>query len=112
MAAFAVTPAQLADVERLAWLSHSAKLTYRTWAAPGWAPPARGAEVARWERRLRDRAGSTLIAHEGEHALGAVHLTDARAQRGEGKRSRRELIFPGCSSTRRGGARGSAAVCT
>jgi RimJ/RimL family protein N-acetyltransferase len=85
MAAFAVTPAHLADVERLAWLSHSAKLTYRRWAAPGWAPPDRRAEAARWERRLRDHAGSTLIAHEGEHALGAFHLTDARAQRGEGQ---------------------------
>jgi GNAT superfamily N-acetyltransferase len=85
MAAFTVTPAQLADVERLAWLSHSAKLTYRLWAAPGWAPPARGAEAARWERRLDDPAGSTLLAHEDENALGAVHLTDARTQRGEGQ---------------------------
>ena len=85
IAALAVTPAQLADAERLAWLSHSAKLTYRMWAKPGWAPPAREAEAARWERRLRDRGGSTLIAQEGERALGAVHLTDARRQRGEGQ---------------------------
>jgi GNAT superfamily N-acetyltransferase len=77
--------AQPEDAQRLASLSRAAKLSYREWAHPGWEPPSLAAERARWERRLVDPAGWTLIAFESNAALGTVHFTDARAEGGEGK---------------------------
>jgi GNAT superfamily N-acetyltransferase len=38
-----------------------------------------------WERRLVDPAGWTRIAEDSAAALGTIHLTDARTERGEGK---------------------------
>ena len=76
--------AQPGDAERLASLSRVAKLSYRDWALPGWEPPSLAAEQSRWERRLADLAGWTLIAFDSKGALGTVHFTDARAERGEG----------------------------
>ena len=76
--------AQRGDVERLASLSSAVKLSYRDWAPLGWEPPALAAERARWERRLVDLAGWTIIAFDSKVALGTVHFTDARAERGEG----------------------------
>jgi GNAT superfamily N-acetyltransferase len=77
--------AQPEDAERLASLSRAAKLRYRDWTEPGWEPPSLAAERTRWARRLIDPAGWTLIALDSDTALGAVHFTDARAERGEGK---------------------------
>jgi GNAT superfamily N-acetyltransferase len=77
--------AQPEDAERLASLSRAAKLSYRDWARPGWEPPSFAAERARWERRLVDPAGRTLVASDSGAALGTVHVTDARTRRGEGK---------------------------
>jgi GNAT superfamily N-acetyltransferase len=77
--------AQPQDAERLASLSRAAKLSYRDWAQPGWEPPSLAAERARWERRLVDPVGWTMIAFDSTAALGTVHFTDARAERGEGK---------------------------
>jgi GNAT superfamily N-acetyltransferase len=77
--------AQPEDVERLTSLSRLAKLSYCDWAQPGWEPPSITAERARWERRLVDPAGWTLIASDSKTALGTIHFTDARGERGEGK---------------------------
>jgi GNAT superfamily N-acetyltransferase len=77
--------AQPGDAERLASLSRAAKLTYRAWAPAGWEPPSLAAERARWERRLVDPAGWTMIALDPSAPLGTVHFTDARTERGEGK---------------------------
>jgi ribosomal protein S18 acetylase RimI-like enzyme len=76
--------AQPEDAERLGSLSRAAKLTYGDWAQPGWEPPSLAAERGQWERRLVDPAGWTLIALDANAALGTVHVTDARAERGEG----------------------------
>lgn len=76
--------AQPEDAERLASLSRAAKLSYREWAQPGWEPPSLAAERSRWERRLADPAGWTLIASDARTELGTVHFTNARAERGEG----------------------------
>jgi GNAT superfamily N-acetyltransferase len=72
------------DAERLASLSRAAKLGYADWAQPGWEPPSLTAERGRWERRLVDPAGWTLIAVDSNVAVGTVHFTNARAERGEG----------------------------
>ena len=76
--------AQPRDAERLASLSRAAKLSYRGWAQPGWEPPTLAAERARWERRLVDPAGWTLLASGSDAALGTIHFTDARRQCGKG----------------------------
>jgi GNAT superfamily N-acetyltransferase len=76
--------AQPEDAERLASLSRAAKLSYREWAQAGWEPPSLAAERSRWERRLADPAGWTLIASDASTELGTVHFTNARAERGEG----------------------------
>lgn len=81
----ALVAAQPEDAERLAALSRTAKLTYGDWAQPGWEPPSPAAERGQWERRLADPAGWTLIAFDANAALGTVHVTDARAERGEGR---------------------------
>src|SRR5215210_5938584 len=73
------------DSERLASLSRAAKLTYREWAQPGWRPPSLAAERARWERRLADPGGWTLIASDSAAVIGTVHIVDTRTERGEGK---------------------------
>lgn len=73
------------DADRLALLSRAAKASYREWAEPGWEPPSAATERARWERRLADPAGWTLIAAESDDAHGAIHFTDARTERGEGE---------------------------
>jgi GNAT superfamily N-acetyltransferase len=70
--------------ERLASLSRAAKLSYQDWAPLGWEPPSVAAERARWQRRLVDPTGWTLIAADSVVALGAIHFTDARTERGEG----------------------------
>jgi GNAT superfamily N-acetyltransferase len=77
--------AQATDAERLASLSRAAKLRYHEWAQPGWRPPSLAVERARWERRLADPAGWTLIASDSAAALGTIHFTDARAERGKGE---------------------------
>ena len=77
--------AQPEDADRLASLSRAAKLSYRAWAQPGWKPPSLAAERARWARRFADPAGWTLVASDSNTALGAVHFTDARSERGEGE---------------------------
>jgi RimJ/RimL family protein N-acetyltransferase len=77
--------AQPEDVERLASLSRAAKLSYREWAEPGWRPPSLAVERARWERRLADRTGWTLIASESRAAVGTIHVTEARAESGDGE---------------------------
>lgn len=66
-------------------MSHAAKLSYREWAHAGWTPPSLTAERTRWHRRLGDPAGWTLLASDSLAALGTVHFTDARTQRGEGE---------------------------
>jgi GNAT superfamily N-acetyltransferase len=80
-----LTAAQPKDAERLASLSGAAKLTYRDWAQSDWGPPSLAAERARWERRLVDPAGWTLIAADSSAAVGAVHFTNARTERGDGE---------------------------
>jgi len=77
--------ARVSDAERVASLSRAAKLSYRGWAQPRWEPPPLAAERERWERRLVDPAGWTLIAFDSSAPLGTIHFTDARAERGEGK---------------------------
>ena len=72
------------DAERLALLSRAAKLSYHDWAQVGWVPPSVAAERARWQRRLIDPAGWTLIASDSDVTLGAIHFTGARTERGEG----------------------------
>src|SRR5439155_16637442 len=72
------------DAERLASLSRAAKLSYHDWAQLGWVPPSDAAERARWQRRLIDPAGWTLIASDSDVTLGAIHFTGARTERGEG----------------------------
>ena len=81
----ALVAAQPEDAARLASLSRTAKLTYGDWAHPGWEPPSLAAERGQWERRLVDPAGWTVIALHANAALGTVHVTDARAERGEGR---------------------------
>ena len=76
--------AQSEDAERLASLSRTAKLSYRDWAQPNWEPPSLADEQVRWERRLVDPAGWTLIASDSGAALGTIHFTEARRRRGEG----------------------------
>jgi GNAT superfamily N-acetyltransferase len=73
------------DAERLASLSLVAKLSYGEWAQPWWRPPSLAAERARWNRRLADPAGRTLIASDSSAALGTVHFTDARSELGQGE---------------------------
>ena len=70
--------------ERLASLSRAAKLSYHDWAPPSWEPPSVAAERARWQRRVVDPAGWTRIAADSVVALGVIHFTDARTERGEG----------------------------
>ena len=79
-----VIAAQPEDAKRLGSLSLAAKLSYGNWAPPGWKAPSLATERGRWERRLRDRAGLTLIASDPNAALGTVAFTDARTERGEG----------------------------
>jgi GNAT superfamily N-acetyltransferase len=73
------------DAEHLSSLSRAAKLSYLDWAPSGWEPPSLAAERARWERRLADPAGWTMIASESKAALGTIHFTDARTERGVGE---------------------------
>jgi GNAT superfamily N-acetyltransferase len=77
--------AQPKDAERLASLSRAGKFSYRDWAHSDWDPPSLAAERARWERRLVDPAGWTLIAADSSAAVGTVHFTDARTERGDGE---------------------------
>jgi len=79
-----VRVAEVSDTPRLAALSRGAKLTYLAWAPHGWQPPSFAVERARWERRLNEPAGWTVLATRAEGVLGAVHVTDAREEQGDG----------------------------
>jgi len=67
-----------ADEPAIAEMIAACDESYRSWAPPGWEPPARGSELDRWNGRITDGSSWARIAVEpGGRVVGLVSFTQA-----------------------------------